>query len=66
MNRNVLLVIGVVSWTAVAADVLLHLIGGDLLVPAALSAVFVVWFGLRVVPARRARALAVAQVADPA
>ena len=66
MNRNVLLLIGVVCWTAVAADVLLHLMGGDLLVPVALAAVLVVWFGLRVVPARRARALAPAQVADRA
>jgi hypothetical protein len=47
MNRNVLLVSGVVCWTIAGADALIHLLNGDLLVPTAMLAVFVVWVGLR-------------------
>ena len=47
MNRNVLLVSGVVCWTAAAVDALVHLLNGDLLVPTAMAAVFAVWVGLR-------------------
>ena len=47
MNRTFLLVSGVVCWTVAAADALIHLLNGDLLVPAAMTTVFVVWVGLR-------------------
>jgi hypothetical protein len=47
MNRNFLLVSGVVCWTVAAADALVHLLNGDLVVPTAMVAVFVVWVGLR-------------------
>jgi hypothetical protein len=47
MNRSVLLVSGVVCWTVAAADALVHMLNGDLVVPAAMAAVFVVWVGLR-------------------
>ena len=53
MNRNVLLVSGVVCWTIVAADAFIHLLNGDLLGPSAMVAVFVVWVGLRQWQARR-------------
>jgi hypothetical protein len=62
MNRTFLLASGVVCWTIAVADALLHLLDGDLLVPAVMAAVLVLWVGLRLVPARQVRALAV--VAD--
>lgn len=64
MNRSVLLVSGVVCWTIAGADALLHLINGDLLVPSAMLAVFVVWVGLRQWQARHVPAPA--RIIDPA
>ena len=47
MTRTTLLIAGIVCWTVAGADAAAHLIGGDLVVPAAMTAVFVVWVGLR-------------------
>jgi hypothetical protein len=62
MNRTFLLASGVVCWTVVAADALVHLLAGDLLVPSAMAAVFVLWIGLRLVQVRHVQAIPV--VAD--
>jgi hypothetical protein len=62
--RNVLLALGVLLWVAAGVDFFAHLREGDLLAPAVMAAVLVVWFSLRVVPARLARAAE--GVADPA
>jgi hypothetical protein len=64
MIRTFLLAAGVVLWVAAGVDFFAHLRDGDLLAPAVMATVFVVWFSLRVVPARHARATAA--VADPA
>jgi hypothetical protein len=64
MNRTYLLAAGVVMWVVAGVDFFAHLKDGDLLAPAAMAAVFVAWFGLRVVPARLARATVAAS--DPA
>jgi hypothetical protein len=64
MNRTFLLAAGVVLWVVAGVDFLVHLSDGDLLAPAAMAAVLVVWFALRVAPARLARATA--EVADRA
>ena len=63
MNRTFLLVSGVVLWVVAGTDALVHLLDGDLLVPAVMAAVLVLWVGLRVVPAR---VRVTAPVADPA
>ena len=47
MSRNLILVFGVICWTGAAADAALHLIQGDLLVPAAMGIVFVGWVAVR-------------------
>jgi hypothetical protein len=52
MNRTFLLVSAVVCWTIVAVDALVHLISGDVIVPAGMAAVFVLWVGLRQLQAR--------------
>jgi hypothetical protein len=64
MNRTFLLAAGVVLWVLAGVDFLVHLSDGDLLVPAAMAAVLVVWFVLRAAPARLARATA--EISDPA
>ncbi len=62
MNRTFLLASGVVCWTVVAADALVHVLDGDLLAPAVMVAVFALWIGLRLVQARPGQAILV--VAD--
>jgi hypothetical protein len=47
MNRNVLLLSGVLCWTLAAVDGLLHLVNGDLVVPIAMVVISVAWVGLR-------------------
>jgi len=47
MNRTFLLVSGVFCWTVVAIDAAAHLIAGDLVAPAGMAIVFVLWVGLR-------------------
>ena len=47
MSRNVLLVFGVICWTGAAADAVLHLAAGDLLVPAVMAFAFVAWVAIR-------------------
>lgn len=47
MSRNVILVVGLFCWTAVAVDAGLHLFAGDVVVPAGMALVFVGWVGLR-------------------
>jgi hypothetical protein len=64
MMRTFLLAAGVVLWVAAGVDFFAHLRDGDLLAPSVMAAVLVVWFSLRVVPARLARATEV--VGDPA
>lgn len=64
MNRNVLLVSGLICWNVAAVDALIHLLNGDMLVPTAMLAVFVVWVGLRQWQARHVPAPA--RISDPA
>jgi hypothetical protein len=52
MNRTFLLVSAVVCWTIVAVDALVHLISGDVMVPAGMAAVFVLWVAIRQLQAR--------------
>jgi hypothetical protein len=59
MNRTFLIASGLVAWSLVAVDALVHLVNGDMLVPSVMVSVFVVWFALRVVPAQKARLIPV-------
>ncbi len=47
MSRNFILVFGAICWTGVAADALVHLMSGDLVVPAGMAFIFVFWTVLR-------------------
>jgi hypothetical protein len=47
MTRNQILVFGAICWVGAAADAALHLVSGDLLVPAAMGLVFAVWVTVR-------------------
>jgi hypothetical protein len=47
MSRTFLFVSGAICWTVAAVDAAVHLAAGDLLVPAVMGAIFVVWIGLR-------------------
>jgi len=47
MSRTSVLILGVICWTVVAADIVLHLINGDLVVPVGMALVFVLWVALR-------------------
>jgi hypothetical protein len=53
MNRTFLLVSGVLCWTAVSIDAAIHVLDGDMLAPAAMAIVFVVWVGLRQLQVRQ-------------
>jgi hypothetical protein len=59
MNRTYLIASGLVAWTLVGVDAVVHLVNGDLLVPVGMAAAFAVWFAWRVVPAQRARLIPV-------
>jgi hypothetical protein len=53
MNRTTILVLGAMAWTSVALDAAVHIILGDVVVPAGMALVFVGWVGFRLVrPAR--------------
>jgi hypothetical protein len=54
MARNFLLISGAVAWSVAAVDVAIHLMAGDVLVPAVMTSIFVVWIGLRAEQHRRA------------
>jgi hypothetical protein len=43
MSRNVLLAFVAICWTGVAVDAVVHLMMGDLVVPAGFAGAFVVW-----------------------
>jgi hypothetical protein len=43
MSRNVLLAFVAICWAGVAVDAIVHLMMGDLLVPAGMTAAFAVW-----------------------
>jgi hypothetical protein len=47
VSRNVILVFAAICWTGAAADAALHLLSGDLLVPAAMGLAFVGWVVVR-------------------
>jgi hypothetical protein len=47
MERTIVLVSGALSWTVTAVVAAAHAASGDLLVPAVMAAVLVVWVGLR-------------------
>lgn len=47
MSRKSILVFGAICWTGAAADAIYHLAIGDVLVPAAMGAAFVLWVTLR-------------------
>jgi uncharacterized membrane protein len=47
MSRNQILVFGAICWMGAAADAIVHLVSGDLLVPAAMGLAFVVWTTVR-------------------
>jgi hypothetical protein len=64
MIRMVLYALGVGLWVVAGVDFFAHLKEGDLLVPIVMVAVFLVWFTVRVMPARLARATVAAS--DPA
>ena len=47
MSRNVILVLGVISWTVAAVVAILHLASGDLVVPAAMGLAIAAWVTVR-------------------
>ena len=56
MSRNLILVSGLICWAIAGVDALLHLMGGDVLVPTAMATAFALWVALRgrLMVARRA------------
>ena len=54
MYRTLLLVLGAICWTVAAIDAGVHLLDGDVVVPAVMAIVFVAWTGLRLEQNRRA------------
>ena len=46
MTRTILLVFTAICWIGVAVDGAVHLISGDLVIPAAMALAFVVWLTL--------------------
>ena len=46
MSRTALLVFVAICWTGVAVDAAVHLVMGDLTVPAGMAAAFVLWMAL--------------------
>lgn len=61
MSERKILIYGVICWSIAGIDALVHLLLGDLLVPAVMAVVFVAWMALRshVITRRRAAAVAV-------
>jgi hypothetical protein len=47
VSRTFILVFGAICWAGVFADAAVHLMGGDLLIPAGMAAAFVLWMSLR-------------------
>jgi hypothetical protein len=47
MSRNFILLFGGICWIGVAAVALVHLMVGDVVVPAGMAIIFVFWTGLR-------------------
>ncbi len=47
MSRNTILILGVICWSVAAVDAIVHLAAGDVLVPAVMGSLFVLWIGLR-------------------
>jgi hypothetical protein len=47
MSRNVILVLGAISWTVAAVVAIAHLASGDLVVPAAMGFALVAWVTVR-------------------
>jgi len=47
MSRSFILVFGALCWAGVLVDATVHLMAGDLLVPAGMAAAFVLWMTLR-------------------
>lgn len=47
MSRNVVLVFGTICWALVAVDMAIHLLGGNVFVPAAMAIAGVTWIGVR-------------------
>ncbi len=46
-TRNIILAAGVIGWMGVAAAVLAHFLMGDVVGPAGMGVVLVLWTGLR-------------------
>ncbi len=46
MSRNLILVFGLICWTGVAANALIHMAFGDLLLPVVMALSFVGWVAL--------------------
>jgi hypothetical protein len=46
MSRSTLLVFVAICWTGVAVDAAVHLLMGDLTVPAGMAGAFVLWMAL--------------------
>jgi hypothetical protein len=47
MNRQAVIVTGLISWSLVAIVASLHLLAGDVLVPIAMALVTAAWVGIR-------------------
>jgi hypothetical protein len=56
MSRNFILLFGGICWIGVAAVALVHLMVGDVVVPAGMAIIFVFWTGLRSQHLRTVRA----------
>ena len=59
MSRNVILMIGVVLWTAITAYAVFHLLAGDMIRASAMPIAFGIWYLVRgrlLYAARRAEA----------
>ncbi|MBA2382043.1 MAG: hypothetical protein H0V73_08030 [Chloroflexi bacterium] len=47
MNQTLILVLGTIAWTFAAVDAAVHLVDGDMLVPAGMAAILVAWVAIR-------------------
>jgi hypothetical protein len=47
MSRSLILILGAMCWTAVALNVFVHMIRGDLVAPAIMAVILVGWLAIR-------------------
>ena len=47
MSRSLIIILGAMCWTAVALNIVVHVIRGDLVAPAIMAVILVGWLAIR-------------------